>query len=353
MATRCAEHTSTHSPTRPAYCACSAACFSPFIDDKACTDAVEACETRAPRYQRNGYSLAVLANNMAYRMKDVLMHRNDYRWAAMVILCNRRYRGTLLRRSLHQTSLIDGIPLQNLTDEAVERAVTSRADRLTPGHYYDNGLKGPSNISLGTRLSLLNAFVRNLKAMRGTHACREVENDELAITMRLGDSMPKTAREYKVAAVAYRACSFRASPCSVSKPRKAVVLGVANYAMSPGQTNGSLLDITQRNAHAVRIIDELVRHLRQMGLPARLRSSPNVDSDLCLITFAVHATGINRQYMFRHPEYTTNTTAYELDRTQRQGKPRPGLWSFAHALRSFFGGTQSVKQLILLLNAPW
>ena len=341
---------STHSPTRTAYCACSAACSSPFIDHNACTDAVEDCETRVPRYYRNGYSLVVLANNMAYRMKDVLTHRNDYRWAAMVILCNSRYRGTLLRRSLHQTSLVDGILLQNLTDGAVERAVRSRADGLTPGHYYDNGFTGPSNISLGTPLSLLTAFVRNLKAMRGTQSCHEVENDELAITMRLGDSMPKTARVYKVAAGAYRACSLRASHCSVSKPRKAVVLAVANYAMSPGQTYGSLLDITERNAHAVRIIDELMRHLRQMGLPARLRSSPNADSDLCLITFAAHATGINRQYMFRDPEYTTNTTAFELDKAQRQGRPRPGLWSFANALRSFFGGDQSVKQL---MNAPW
>jgi hypothetical protein len=273
--------------------------------------------------RRGAHSLAILADNKVYRIKDILAQRGlDWRADSMTILCERRYRDTLLRQTLVHTGLLDGAPLKQLSAAALEAAVRSRPEGR-PGHALKLGRFGPSNITLGVPRALFNEFVSHLRAMHEAERCDTAAADELVVVMRLGDEAPKTARGWMMMADQY--LSSRAG--RHARVSKAVICAVLHYDADP-QQNGVRYNShsEHKDAKAFQLVDELSSYLHSRhGLTTRVRSNPDVDRDICFYVFSKHVVGVSKKHQLG-PE-ANHTKGID------PGPGRPGLFSLAHRIR--------------------
>lgn len=92
-------------------CACSTSCSTGYNTSAACAEGLRACASRVDRIE----GIAVLEGNSVYRVGDVLgLNGARYRLDSTSILCEPRYRATLLRRVLVSTSTLNGRPTGEL-----------------------------------------------------------------------------------------------------------------------------------------------------------------------------------------------------------------------------------------------
>ena len=315
-------------------CVCSAACKGPStasasasFRSSTCLEAIPACRESALR--RGPQSLAVLAQNSVYRLQDILAQRGlDWRADSIAILCEARYRGTLLRTALVQSSLLDGVPLVRMGANAIEAALASRAEGGKPGHALLVGRSGPSNLTLGAPETLFASFVRHMAARHAAAECEVAASDELIIVMRLGDEAPKSAFGWMV-----RADRYMASPRGKAAGlRRAVVCAVLHYDADSERGGVRYNQHTERkDATAFVLVDELRRHLkRKHKLHVRVRSNPDVDADICFYVFSPHVVGVTRFHQLGPPEANASEgRAFGLD----PGPGRPGLFALAERIR--------------------
>lgn len=287
-----------------------------------CDEAIPACSGRVLR--RGPHSIAILAENKVYRIKDILAQRGpDWRSDSISILCEPRYRGTLLRKTLMDTSQMNGSPLKGLDDEALEAAVRSRFEGR-PGHALRIGRTGPSTIKLGTMRANFHAYVQHLQKLHASKRCDAAAADELAIVMRLGDEAPETAKGWMQKADQYLKSSR-------ARLRKAVVCAVLHYDPDVNHLDTGIapfLHTDRKDQRSFQLIDELIAHLRARGLETRVRSNPDVDADMCFYVFSRHVVGVTRvKELYRDSRTRERTVGVD------PGLGRPGLFSLVDQIR--------------------
>jgi hypothetical protein len=248
-------------------------------DDTPCSEAVPSCANSMPR--ASSFGMAVQAFNPVYRIKDTLFNLGEtWRIDSMIILCESRYRGTLLRQALVRMLSVDGEPgrLSRLSDSAVEKFIATRGDDGRPGHFRMLGF-GPFGSGVSLTKFLMPGFVMRLRDLQATGACSEAEADELVVVIRLGDEIQKP-RELVHVVRRYLA----AHPCEVAR---AEVSGTINFASNSPlfRYNDSVVQMS------LAAVDELVALLRREGLPTRVRSEPVADRDICHYIFSDHVIG--------------------------------------------------------------
>jgi hypothetical protein len=289
-----------------------------------CNEAIPACSGSVLR--RGPHSIAILAENKVYRIKDILAQRGpDWRSDSISILCEPRYRGTLLRKTLMDTGQMNGSPLKGLDDEALEAAVRSRFEGR-PGHALRVGRTGPSTITLGTMKANFHAYVQHLQKLHASKRCDVAAADELAIVMRLGDSAPETAKGWMQKADQYLKTSR-------ARLRKAVVCAVLHYDPDGNHLDTGIapfLHTDRKDQRSFQLIDELIAHLRSRGLETRVRSNPDVDGDMCFYVFSPHVVGVTRvKELYRDSRTRDTGRIVDFD----PGLGRPGLFSLVDQIR--------------------
>ena len=158
--------------------------------NSSCEEALPTCEPFAPRHGRWGVAALV---NPTYRIKDLLYQHGDrWRYDAVRIMCNPRYRGTALRRILYRTSTVSGLrsTLPGSPDAQRERHVQSLSDVDAYGRRQPRGvfrLRGATPpraaINLSNLPRQLHAFRQALRGAR----CKAFGHSSLVVVLRAGD----------------------------------------------------------------------------------------------------------------------------------------------------------------------
>ena len=275
-------------------CACASICrgevTSHGTDSHLCTEAIPACMNAIKRV--GTWHLALLESNPVYRVKD-LVQRKGARWRldAMTILCEPRYRGTLLRQALARSVTVDSRKLSTtLSDAEVEAQIATRAEGQV-GHYQLTGHEGPSGVSLPR--SLWGSLLHELRLRRGNGDCADVASpDELVVIMRLGDEVSHTAQLMK-AIRSYLATHNATSESGYPSPRRAVVSGTLAFADNKlGGTRRAFAANDREVNQSLSAVRSMLSLLHKEGISARVRSETVADKDLCYYIFSPHVVGI-------------------------------------------------------------
>ncbi|CAE7214520.1 unnamed protein product, partial [Symbiodinium sp. CCMP2456] len=136
------------------------------------------------------YQLALMDQNDAYRVGDLLWHRGSpkhARWRAdsIAILCNSAFRGTLMRDMLRSAVLVDNHAIApSLSDPDLEQLLSMRGEGRV-GYAYASGETGPNNLTLPSTAEAW-AGLRHVVGLRYT-ALGPSSDDVLLVPLRLGD----------------------------------------------------------------------------------------------------------------------------------------------------------------------
>ena len=266
----------------------------------------------------------------------------------MSILCEPRYRGTLLRRTIVSVGTLDGVPLHELGDKALEAAVRSRPEGPL-GHARVVGRTGPNNITLGPVDMLIPSFVKSMISMRDTDGCEVAADDELVVVLRLGDEVPHGITGWTVAVNRYlkEQAGLNVAPLV----RRAVVCAVLHYDGDVVDAQGVRINQHHRNKDALSFqrVDEMVQALRNRGLEdVRVRSEPQVDRDICFYTFSRHVVGVQRSSSIHKFNHEFNWTS----RKTQPGPGRPGIFTLVSRLRTILKYSRSNSSRGYQFNTP-
>ena len=322
-------------PSRPLTgCACDIVCGGGSSSGGRCVEAISACADDIP-HTNGPYNLAVLQDNQVYRIKDVLGQRANWRLLSIRILCEPRYRLTLLRKTLVATSLLDGVPMARLSDGAMEAALRSRSEsEVAPGHAQLTGHVGPNNITLAEPKTLFHTFARVLKESYHSKPCEVAAADELVVAMRLGDEAPSSGAKGWKLKIDKHIKAHKVYPV-----RKLVVSAALQYVGSgPQQINRHTVE---KDAIGIQIVDDLCTWAREKrNLSVRLRSQPVADDDVCYYVFSRHVLGVSRAHKYTLKGRWADVTGLRNTNSSTNGTVglypgpgRPGLISIAEPLR--------------------
>lgn len=144
--------------------------------------------------------VAVLDHNSHYRFSDIIRSEgNRYRYDSVTVLCEPRYRNTLLREALLRSSHLNGAPLAELCGsaaptstacgEAVEAAVAQTAEPHPSqvGWARLQGHSGPSGITLSSSDTRMAARSSALATKSHTGKCFKAPLNTLVVPVRMGD----------------------------------------------------------------------------------------------------------------------------------------------------------------------
>ena len=276
-------------------CACSSTCSRDAELRSAsghCGQAVDegdACTHErlfAPSQPRAG--IVVLERNEVYRVDDMIYctsasegcHRT--RLDARTILCEKMYRGTLLRKMLTQVThkstaaiCAQGCETQSssIAEPLPGYAYASYRDAQTVG-IFTEAADGPRQ-----RLMALSQFV---EAARGD--CTPAAEDQLVVPLRMGDILPSSAEAV-----------VQSVKDALSQPRMRSVRSVVfNAVMHYGanEMTGQFMrneTTDQANMQFVDALSSLCGGVSGIGIPISFRSEPSVDTDLC---YLVHSARV-------------------------------------------------------------
>ena len=236
-----------------------------------CSEAIKFCE---PNIKRSDDGLAILRSNPIYRASDIIFQRG-MRWRrdSIAILCNNRYRGTLLRKVLEATTTYP-----SNTDFTRSHSWPPNATMC--------GATGPNGATLAAPERLLQELVRLLLSPEGDCARRQPRGDRLVVPLRLGDIGSRMLHDqwggaHKLVAAVQQYLKEHPSATKV------VLNAVLNY--SPNPWLGRFAGNASEDAAGLRTRQQLFdsfHHAVKGG--ARWRSEPVLDDDLCLLVRAPH-----------------------------------------------------------------
>jgi len=246
----------------------SNACVPP--TQSACGEAIPICRNSISR--ATAWNLAVLPSNMVYRVGDILRQTGmRYYHDSAAILCQARYRGTMLRTVLQNASLWKGTSLRNWPDTTLEKVLSSHAQ----GYYSMLPDDTHSGLQLGSKKLMLETTERALMEMKCSHA----NESSLVVHIRMGD---KTFPDLS----SIIPCVWDALQ---GGDRKEIILnGVINF--SPNPWLGKFHYNESQVATIGNDISTLVWTLRKrFQKPVTVRSEPSADDDIC---FAVKSPNV-------------------------------------------------------------
>ena len=238
-----------------------------------CSEAIKFCE---PNIKRSDDGLAILRSNPIYRASDIIFQRG-MRWRrdSIAILCNKRYKGTLLRKVLEATTTFD-----SKTDFTRSHSWPPNATMC--------GATGPNGATLAAPERLLQELVRLLLSPESDCARRQPRGDRLVVPLRLGDIGSRFIHDQWGGAhklVAAVQSYLKEHPSAT----KVVLNAVLNYSPNPWLGRFGFAGNASEDAAGLRTRQQLFdsfHHAVKGG--ARWRSEPVLDDDLCLLVRAPH-----------------------------------------------------------------
>eukprot|EP00408_Alexandrium_pacificum_P016832 CAMPEP_0171188020 /NCGR_PEP_ID=MMETSP0790-20130122/17617_1 /TAXON_ID=2925 /ORGANISM="Alexandrium catenella, Strain OF101" /LENGTH=375 /DNA_ID=CAMNT_0011653091 /DNA_START=44 /DNA_END=1171 /DNA_ORIENTATION=- len=258
-------------------CSCPA-CPSPGEDTiSGCSDAIEACSPFIKRIK----SVSVFETNSRYRMSDLLSHHGK-RWRvdSFAIMCDPKFRNTLLRDVLRETSNLGGADgvgpdasLANLSDGELEQLV-GRNYEGPPGYSCVVGETGAGRLQFGTSEEQIAVLARLIASRYQRGLCERAEPSDVVVYVRLGD-----ARRHEDAIVD----AVWGMVNSTKGIKRIVFSGVAHY---PGY--GPWVVNDRSVAGSVELMYKLTARFKLRGFDTAMRSEPSADKDMCYMATARH-----------------------------------------------------------------
>jgi hypothetical protein len=272
-----------------AACACSAKCDTGAPGN--CSEALEGCSPNIEYIE----GVAVLEHNSHYRLSDITdAVGTRYRYDSVAVLCEPRYRKTLLRDALVRSSTLDGAPLSDLCGgepsrstacgQAVERAVSEKAEPK-PGWAKMQGVTGESSLALSTGGEKEAALASALSGKLHSGECQKFPKNTLVVSVRMGDVFcddsiaQKHAPKIRSLVKATKEMINRTAD-DISHVRFS---GVMHYV------SGSSKRTKKCDADNRDFVQSLLEAAKSKGLPGvRIHSEVDADNDLCTFVYSPH-----------------------------------------------------------------
>lgn len=276
-----------------AACACSAKCDTGAPAN--CSEALESCRPYVEQIE----GVAVLEHNSHYRLSDITNALGlRYRYDSVTVLCEPRYRKTLLRDALVRSSFLDGVPLANLCGnepprstacgQAVERAISERAEPK-PGWANLQGASGESNLTLSTGGEKEAALASALSGKLHRGGCQKAPKSTLVVSVRMGDVLCDDPRVQKHATKIMSLVNEVKAYInrSVDVITHVRFSGVMHYGSN--EIAGLYMRTKQCDFNNRHFVQTLLQAADFHGLPGvRLQSEVDADSDLCTFVYSPH-----------------------------------------------------------------
>jgi hypothetical protein len=221
-----------------------------------------------------------------------------YRYDSVTVLCEPRYRKTLLRDALVRSSFLDGVPLANLCGnepprstacgQAVERAISERAEPK-PGWANLQGASGESNLTLSTGGEKEAALASALSGKLHRGGCQMAPKSTLVVSVRMGDVLCDDPRVQKHAPKIMSLVN--ASKAYINRSVDVIThvrfSGVMHYGSN--EIAGLYMRTKQCDFNNRHFVQTLLQAADFHGLPGvRLQSEVDADSDLCTFVYSPH-----------------------------------------------------------------
>lgn len=219
------------------------------------------------------YQLALMEQNDAYRIGDLLWHRgspNHARWRAdsIAILCNSAFRGTLMREMLRSAVLVDNHAIApSVSDQELERLLSLRGEGHV-GYAYASGKTGPNNLTLPSTVEAW-AGLKHVVGLR-YRSLGPSPDDVLLVPLRLGDEPRWRLQDMEE--------SLKLLLTPGRRVARAEVSGALHYPAT-SEVSARYFNDTSLKSNEQRL-EQVVQKLKQHQLQVTLRSEPNADEDL-------------------------------------------------------------------------
>ena len=323
-----------------AACACSSTCNRDVELRSAsghCGQAVsegDACtHERLFASSQPGVGIVVLERNEVYRVDDMVYCSSSSRGCfrarldARTIICEKMYRGTLLRKMLAEITNNGTVACDDGCEDKTA-AIAEPHPGFSYGSFRDAWQKKSDLektsvfLEMGGAKPRLDALSRLVAATRGE--CTLAADDELVVPLRMGDVLPSSP-EAVVQSV--RDALAQASMKSV---RSIVFNAVMHYGNN--EIRGQFVRTAETDRTNLQFVDTLSSLWGGGDIPIAFRSEPSVDADLCYLVHSPHVMIAAKE---------------DYDTQERTGGSFPMLVS---ELRSRAGGAQ---QHTLFTRSPW
>ena len=280
-----------------AACACSSKCKTGA--PAKCTEALDICTRNVDHLE----GVAVLDHNSHYRFSDIIWAQGDrYRYDSVTMLCEPRYRKTLLREVLLKSSHLNGAPLAELCGsaapsstacgEAVEAAVAQTAEPHPSqvGWALLEGKRGASGITLSSGDTRMAALSSALATKSRTGECFKAPLNTLVVPVRMGDVLcedPETGKkppgiENLVSSAKELIAKLADSGHPVTHVRYSGVMHYGSNEVGGWYERTPTCDVNNRQ-----YVQTLLARSKARGLPGvSLHSEVGADEDLCTLAYS-------------------------------------------------------------------
>jgi len=247
--------------------------------------------------------VAVLDHNSHYRFSDIIRSEgNRYRYDSVTVLCEPRYRNTLLREALLRSSHLNGAPLAELCGsaaptstacgEAVEAAVAQTAEPHPSqvGWARLQGHSGPSGITLSSSDTRMAARSSALATKSHTGKCFKAPLNTLVVPVRMGDVLCGDAETAKkppgIEDLVSSVKALIAKLAHSGQPATHVhYSGVMHYGSN--EVNGRYERTPKCDVNNRQYVQTLLARSKAQGLPGvTLHSEVGADEDLCTLAYS-------------------------------------------------------------------
>ena len=239
-----------------------------------------------------GAGIVVLERNEVYRVDDMIycdatsIGCMRARLDARTILCEKMYRGTLLRKMLAQvtdSSWKDAKPDSSVDCDMGCEAHSSAIEEPLPGFAYasyrdaQTALQGVGDFLAAAgpaeptqRLKVLSQLIEDAKG-----DCTPAAETELVVPLRMGDVLPSSPED-----VVQSVKDALATP-AMQRVTSVVFNAVMHYGANEMNDNFMRTPVTDQANMA--FVDSLSLLCVGLGIPISFRSEPSVDTDLCYL----------------------------------------------------------------------
>lgn len=262
----------------------------PFVALQPCTESIPFCAATV-RWHGRDPNIAILEDNEVYRVSDVV-GRGGSKWRidAIRVLCNARYRGTLLRAALEAHSLYKGAPVRRGVEEHGPGWLEDTLAATAPTEAF-KGVTGPSGITLGRTRELKATFVSLLRDRYEQGACEVAADTELVLHPRLGDTEIRSNARGKESnqELLRQVRRYIARFPSITGVVINVVLNFGPVPWKKRRNGIPIFTYTQEQEDAaVGWVSGFLEDLQEANINARVRSQPIADDDICFLVFSKH-----------------------------------------------------------------
>ena len=235
-----------------------------------------------------GVGIVVLERNEVYRVDDMVycdaasFGCMRARLDARTILCEKMYRGTLLRQMLAQVTDEASRSDRTDCDRGCEKHSAAIAEPF-PGFGYasyrdaETALQGQINslVAAGPagptqRLEALSQLVEDASG-----DCNPAAEDELVVPLRMGDVLPSSPED-----VVQSVREALATP-AMQSVTSVVFNAVMHYGAN--EMNDAFMRTPVTDQANMAFVDSLSLLCEGLGVPISFRSEPSVDTDLCYL----------------------------------------------------------------------